>query len=273
MITSQNALAALATTKRKKGSSASTINKKLIKRTHYKYVKYGDYVEIYKFERPIFYNRSPLSHEQMGSNRGESPRRSDNLAAARIKINRLVLGNTDWKVCAPRFVTFTFAENITSLKEANMYWANFIRKFKKSYPNTKYLGVVEFQKRGAVHYHVLFFNLKYKAGIKNEIRDLWGQGFIKFKSAKKIEKIHHLGLYLAKYLQKDIVDNRLIGEKAFFTSKNLTQPIFLRNEETCGNLYSQILEEGGILETYVSHYYGTINKLTLCLQSKMTQSS
>jgi len=256
-----------ATAKRGIRSSASLLDKRLIKKTHYKYVKFGNYIEIYKFEKPIFYNRSPLSNQSLGESDRSNNRRNDNLAAARIKINRLVLANTDWKICAPRFVTFTFAKNITSLKEANLYWANFIRKFRKSYPNTKYLGVVEFQKRGAVHYHVLFFNLRYKPKMREEIAELWGQGFIKFKSAKKIEKIHHLGLYLAKYLQKDIIDTRLIGEKAFFTSKNLTQPEILRNEETCRELYSQILNKGGIVESYVSHYYGTVNKISLCLQS------
>jgi len=256
-----------ATTKGGIRSSASLLDKRLIKKTHYKYVKFGNYIEIYKYEKPIFYNRSPLSNQLLGADRSDNPRRSDNLSSARIKINRLVLGNTDWKICAPRFVTFTFSKNITSLKEANIFWANFIRKFRKNYPNTKYLGVVEFQKRGAVHYHVLFFNLRYKPKMRDEIANLWGQGFIKFKSARKIEKIHHLGLYLAKYLQKDIVDSRLIGEKAFFTSKNLTQPEILRDEINCQELYSQILEKGVTVESYVSHYYGTVNKISLCLQS------
>jgi len=239
-------------------------DQKLIKKTHYKYVKFGKFSELYIYEKPIFYNQSPIFNQSAISRGNSLSRRNDNLYVARSKINRLVLANCDWSICAPRFVTFTFAKNITSLKEANQCWANFIRKFRKDYPNIKYLGVIEFQKRGAVHYHVLFFNLKYKPFIKDDIKKIWTHGFIKFKSAKRIEKIQHLGLYLAKYLQKDILDVRLLGEKAFFTSKNLTQPEFLREHKMCSLLERDMIEKGAIIETYQSTYYGTIKKLKLC---------
>jgi len=238
------------------------IDQRITKKTYLKYVRFGNYGEMYEYEKPIFYNHSPIFVRNTDGKKN-TIRRADNLAIARQKINRLVLGNTNYKNCAPRFVTFTFAKNITSLNEANIYWQNFIRKFRKEYGNRQYLTVVEFQKRGAVHYHTLFFDLKFRKGIKENLRNMWGRGFIKFKSAKKIGNIEHLGLYLAKYLQKDIMDIRLTGEKAFFTSKNLTQPIIIRGMETCSEILYEMIEDGAIVETYMSHYYGTVKKYKL----------
>lgn len=224
-----------------------------------RHVKYGKFEELFVYEKPLFYNLAPIKNNLIERN-NENSRRNDNLYYSRLKINRLVLANTNWEVCAPRFVTFTFAKNITDLKEANIYWQSFTRKFRQRFGNIKYLGVVEFQKRGAVHYHVLFFDLKYTVGIKEIIKDMWGQGFIKFKSARKIEKIEHLGLYLAKYLQKDIMDTRLNGQKAFFTSKNLIQPVVLRNMEVCEKKLFDMIEKGANVVSYQSSHFGKITK-------------
>lgn len=238
------------------------IDQRITKKSHMRHVSYGNFEELFIYEKPFFYNHSPITKTK-NDTRINDTRRADNLYSAREKINRLVLGNTDWNYCAPRFITFTFAENITSLKEANIYWQQFVRKFKERFGQRKYLVVVEFQKRGAVHYHALFFDLKFKKGIRDEIATLWGKGFIKFKSAKKIGSIEHLGLYLAKYLQKDIIDVRLMGEKAFFTSKNLIQPIVIRDENTCYNVGVEMIEKGAIVEEYVSSMYGTVKKYKL----------
>jgi len=218
-------------------------------------------LEIFEYSRPYSYNHAPL-RKSTGSYACQGERRIDNLYRARSNINRLVIANTNWKENAPRFVTFTFAKNITSLEEAHVYWRTFMRKFKIMFPALKYLGVVEFQKRGAVHYHVLFFNLPFKFGMKETIRNTWGQGFIKFKSASRLRKIDELGLYLSKYLQKEIMDMRLRGEKAYFCSKNLTRPIVYRDETTCSQLLSTIDENDATISSYQSKNFGVIKKIT-----------
>jgi len=222
-------------------------------------------IEIYEYEKFYSYNHPPLTRSASPGSLKEGPRRVDNLYRARALINRLVIANTDYQLCAPRFVTFTFADNITSLKEAHVFWGSFIRKLKIQFPQIKYLAVVEFQKRGAVHYHVLFFNLPYKKGMKKNIHSLWGKGFIKFKSAKHIENIEHLGLYLSKYLQKEIMDMRLRGEKAFFGSKNLTRPVMYRDAVTCGQMKLLASENNSTVTEYQSTYFGLIKKITIKL--------
>ena len=91
----------------------------------------------------------------------------------------------------------------------------------------KYVSVVEFQKRGAVHYHAVFFNLSY---IDNdELAKIWSHGFIKINA---IQHIRSIGAYVSKYLQKGVVDARLFNEKCYFTSRGLIKPIIVRQPPT-----------------------------------------
>lgn len=133
------------------------------------------------------------------------------------------------------FVTLTFSENLTDLSRANKifnFWISNIRKLKKDF---KYLAVPEFQKRGAVHYHVLsnlsFDNIviteqkikKGKAINYNTLYDCkyWNYGFCRFDNIQN-DKVK-IWRYLTKYMIKDI-DNRLFGKKRYFFSQNLIKP-------------------------------------------------
>ena len=73
----------------------------------------------------------------------------------------------------------------------------------------QYVAVLEFQKRGAVHYHQVIFNLPY---IKTStIGDIWRNGFIQVKSIESMKLVEtysseqlsdHYGL--VKYTQYQI---------------------------------------------------------------------
>ena len=43
-------------------------------------------------------------------------------------------------------------------------------------------------------------------------------------SANKGKAVDNVGVYLIKYMNKDLFDERLLGKKSFFTSKNLKRP-------------------------------------------------
>lgn len=84
----------------------------------------------------------------------------------------------------------------------------------------KYTVVPEFQERGAVHYHVIFYNLPYtKADV---LESVWGNGFVKIN---KIDDINNVGAYICKYLTKDNCDDRLRGRRSYFNSRGLKKPI------------------------------------------------
>lgn len=110
---------------------------------------------------------------------------------------------------ADRMLTLTYRENKTDLEECWKDFQRFSRKCKKSYGERwRYVCVPEYQKRGAVHFHLAisgYFNV-------NHIRAIWhsivgkGMGNIDITSPSRAGKnswnpkcIAH---YLAKYLTK-----------------------------------------------------------------------
>lgn len=117
-----------------------------------------------------------------------------------------------------KFLTLTFADNKTDVKECNILFKAFIRKLKTYKSDLKYLAVIEFQQRGAVHYHVLL-NIPYIP--QQKLQDLWGNGFV-FINA--ISHVDNIGAYIVKYMTKDNKDTRLRGQKAYLFSRNLTKP-------------------------------------------------
>ena len=129
---------------------------------------------------------------------------------------------------SPFLLTLTFEENIQDLKTANRMFSKFIQRFnymltgkKKAY--LQYLGVVEFQKRGAIHYHVMIFNLPYiKHKVYETIRELWGKGRIELK---KVDTIERLINYLSKYMIKDFTNKKLTNKKRYFTSRKIKRPL------------------------------------------------
>ncbi len=133
----------------------------------------------------------------------------------RTEIRRLVNSNPQ----LIKFLTLTFAENITDLKSANYVFNQFVKRISYRYSDFEYLAVPEFQQRGAVHYHLLC-NLPF---IETEaIAQMWGQGFIKIN---RLNNVTNIGAYVCKYLSKDMFDERTFGKKKFFRSQALKAPV------------------------------------------------
>lgn len=143
----------------------------------------------------------------------------------RDTIRRLACCNFDNKY--DKFLTLTFADNKTDVQECNVLFKAFIRKLRevKHISNLKYLAVIEFQERGAVHYHVLL-NIPYIP--QKELQNLWGHGFV-FINA--IEHVDNIGAYIVKYMTKDNTDTRLRGQKAYLFSRNLKKPQKIINHD------------------------------------------
>lgn len=142
--------------------------------------------------------------------------RDFSLRRTRARITRLIDSNSDLKV----FVTLTFKENIKELKEANVYFKKFILRLKYLHKDIKYLAVPEFQKRGAVHYHLLInFEMAH-----DKLQKIWGQGFVMIN---RVKHVNNLGMYISKYVGKDLFDIRYYGMRKILSSRNLEQPIII----------------------------------------------
>jgi len=219
--------------------------------TQYKLVKSGCLVEVYKFGKDIFLGQKIIKNkeETIKPKITLDPEETLKSSARRAKrmIKRLIYANSfNWlKVnnspYLPITITLTFAENIQDLKIANYEFTKFIRRLnyetnkieKKDLKqsNLKYLAVFELQRRGAIHYHCIFFNMPYINKIYDRLADIWGQGMInvggKKKGLSKIKdqtKLRKIIDYFIKYIQKSIFENSFPNKKKYITSKGLLKP-------------------------------------------------
>ena len=169
----------------------------------------------------IGYSRLNTGSQDMEKVRaGTGIKRQENYAnrqqTRRNMIRRLVTSNFNMKYA--KFQTLTFAENLQDLKEANARYKAYIRKLRKKYGQFKYVTVIEFQKRGAIHYHMLS-DLPYIP--IEELQEMWIYGFVKVNA---VDHVDNLGAYLVKYMTKDNADERLQGEKGYLISQGLIRP-------------------------------------------------
>jgi len=127
-----------------------------------------------------------------------------------------------------KFFTLTYAENMTNLEQGSKDFRSFIKrlnyKIYRKESGLKYVCVVEKQERGAVHYHVIFFNLPYIPVA--ELTDLWGHGYT---SINAIDEVDNVGAYVVKYMTKTIEGDasgsaKEKGKKMYFSSRNLEKP-------------------------------------------------
>lgn len=155
--------------------------------------------------------------------------RLDNYIRAKNKIKRLAWANQN---NFRTFITLTFAKNIIDIDFANKQLNIFQKRIKRAFPNVQFLGVLEFQKRGSIHYHFLFSHFV-NADL---LADYWGRdvGFVKIQ---KIKNRKNLGNYIVKYMTKELFnDNRYFMKRKFFYSRNLKKPIIF----TCQRLIDKI---------------------------------
>lgn len=191
-----------------------------------KIVVSGDVIEIYDYDDEIlegFENSTSKGKGRscMADDEQKQINRDRVFNRAKRDVRRLI--NTNMAKDS-KFVTLTFAENIQDIKAANYEFKKFRQRLEYQLGfKLKYLAVIEFQKRGAVHYHVLMFNCPYIAN--KELSDIWSNGHIKIN---KIDNVDNVGAYVCKYMTKTD-DERLEGEKMYFTSRSLSKPEEIKN--------------------------------------------
>lgn len=193
----------------------STTNLRMNDSYNEKIVIAGNRTETFKYDYPIVRGfKRKLSHKPKNPNK-EKISRIDSLRRTKSRLKRLIYANED----LDKFVTLTFKENLTDVQRANYLFHRFIDRLKdQKGSHIKYISVIEFQKRGAIHYHCLI-NIPYTDN--KELSHIWKHGFI---GINKIEGKNMFG-YLSKYVMKNQFDSRLAGKKKYFHSRNVNQPI------------------------------------------------
>ena len=206
-----------------------------------KLVDCGDYVQVYCYEKkkkkkkndsddlnlvnPSLLDEKKQTNEVKKENTNVIEAR--NIIRSKLQCQRLAKANAEeWET----FITLTFAENEQNVESANRKFRYFIDKIRRVKKNFKYLCILEFQKRGAIHYHLLTNistnddKLIYSQSDNPKFKHIkyWNLGFDSIEVIK--DDIKKIVGYISKYMTKDI-DNRLFGHRRYFYSNNLNKPL------------------------------------------------
>jgi hypothetical protein len=257
-----------------KASKSSPIN--LIVGTHNKKIriskperyrikiyKFGDIYEFYIYEIPVFIGFQK-SNCELGRDTTEEVKIENRIKVVtriRNRVRRLTLANFNEN---SKFFTATFAENITDMEFANYEFMKFIQRLKYHYGDFKYLVVVEFQDRGAIHYHMIsdFGYIKH-----SELAKIWGNGFVWIRDLLKSNNgkpVDNVGAYIVKYMNKDVLDERLMGKKAYFTSRNLKRPEIFHEDlslQDCLKKYGLKVDDLVFNNSFMSKENGRVDYL------------
>jgi len=203
-----------------------------------KAIKTGNLTQIFTYKNPIEYGYK--THKNSYTNLVPKTDKISiaKIAACRAKNNlrRIVIGNMyHYQIYRPVFLTLTYHENMQSLEKGNYDFKKFIQRFdyKLGY-KLRYVAVPEFQERGAVHYHLLIFNIPFTE--KETIGKLWTHGFIKIKLVNKGMGVFN---YIIKYLNKSFSDEQYKGKKRYFCSVSI-RPEEIFDEEKVSELYQTL---------------------------------
>uniref|UniRef100_UPI003F693E1F rolling circle replication-associated protein n=1 Tax=Streptococcus pluranimalium TaxID=82348 RepID=UPI003F693E1F len=103
----------------------------------------------------------------------------------RVDVMRLISSN--FQQGLTKFLTLTFKEHVTDRAQAMDEFKNFMKRLnylqkKLKRQSVKYLGVIEYTKKGRIHFHVVLFNCGYIP--KAELEKIWGNGFVRINRIK-----------------------------------------------------------------------------------------
>jgi len=224
----------------------------VLKEYNLKVVKSGNVIEVYSYDKKVYYNYDPLNREfnQKEKTKEWDGKSLDSLRRSRREIRRLIWCNFGRH---SKFLTLTYKDNMQDLEKFYYDWKMFIKSMSRKGIFLKYLYVLEYQERGAIHAHVIIFNTEYIPVEK--IEDSWPHGFVKINSIKEIK---NLGAYVCKYLTKETLSE--YNSKSYHCSRGLNRPIERKiTLEESANLMQELLSKGEVV--YTSKYDMSVNDI------------
>lgn len=183
------------------------------------------------FVRNDYLKEKPKITEE--ENREASARRARNKLIDHINCNAFAWKDLNGRLYHPVFLTLTFADNLTDVTAANYEFTKFILRLNylvagKKGSILKYVAVIEFQERGAVHFHIVIFNLPFIDRIIDELKKIWPHIF----HVEAVSSARNIGRYVSKYIHKDFGCSTLgKGQKLYFSSRDLLKPLVTYYDE------------------------------------------
>ncbi|MEQ9763577.1 rolling circle replication-associated protein [Streptococcus jiangjianxini] len=196
-------------------------------------VETSSYIEVWSYEKPIAYGfeKKKRAYKNNGSDDVTKYKRLlKSRYSAKHELMRLI--DTNFIDNTTKFLTITTKDNIQDRSQFNSMFDKFMKRlnyyvFKTKQKKLKYVAVIEKQKRGSLHAHILLFNLPY---IPHEILlKTWGNGSVWINKVA-VDSKENRGRYITKYMEKglgqELLENK--GKKSYYSSKNLVRPKELR---------------------------------------------
>jgi hypothetical protein len=208
-----------------------------------KVVLCGDIIELYEYIRPQiielgrkkYSDGSKAEKDEYAVLKG----RQDNGLRSKQRVRRLVNANCNRVGFRPKMVTLTFKNLIQDFETANHELEKWIKRFKNKFKfDPAYVCVPEFQDRGALHFHLIIFNMPFIPWAK--LLKTWGLGSV-WISKKYYKK--NPGAYLSKYVSKSFTDSRYFGKKRYSCSLGLVQPIEITDQFKIDSIISGSTED------------------------------
>ena len=210
-----------------------------------KFIQSGNRLEVYRYSIPQTLGESNNNAGRKG--KSDKPKKTEKnrrevLYKARNNIIRLANCNPD--LCT--FITLTYANKMQDIKQSKADLANSIKLLRKFWPDIKYLYVLEFQRRGAIHYHMLCNipitiktarNGKYKPEEQKELESyfhevFWEHGWVDVRNLIS-EGNTNVGKYVSSYLVEDLLKLDLQGGRCYGYSRNLVKPTISTCSQIC----------------------------------------
>lgn len=126
--------------------------------------------------------------------------RADNLSSVRksLQKGRDLLNTNITDVTHCRWVTLTYAENMTDTARLYKDTKKFIKKMRYKWGDFEYIIAAEPQGRGAWHNHMVMIFPNKAPFIPNaDMAATWGHGYV---TVKRLDEVDNVGAYLTAYL-------------------------------------------------------------------------
>ena len=128
----------------------------------------------------------------------ENRSQSTQTVAKSLKNGRDLLNANITDVSHCRWVTLTYAENMTNPKKLYFDFKNCVKRLHIEFGDFEYIVFAEPQGRGAWHLHCVFIFGGKAPFMANEIvSQCWKQGFV---TVKRLDNVDNVGAYLTAYL-------------------------------------------------------------------------
>lgn len=128
---------------------------------------------------------------------------------------------------ADRMVTLTYVSNQQDRVQALGHLRKFIRVMRRMFAHWQSVAVLEYQKRGAVHFHIAVSGFYDVDVLRREWQQIIGEKSIvnmSFQPDGRGNACGKLASYMGKYLAKDMDEGRGFGEHRYFRTEGIDRP-------------------------------------------------